>query len=696
MHLSLSTFFANLFSDQAGRVVRGSNKKIWLPICWLFVGPWTPAARADVYAHAASIEQRVDSLQQLLDVRTGMARVDVLNQLGQAFQSVHFDSMAHYFHRAHREAQQVDYVEGQFTSLIGLTQAFEGRGLTDSALYYVQMARDLARTKGDESNQHQAEFRYASVLLVQGDYENALRILLDCVRFFEASEDSLGLARTYNAVAIAYAEFGELASALEYFKKQRDLCTQMGNISLLSQVYLNIGNVLMLLERNEEAAEQFRQSLLWGERTHNTNSNAFALNALGKLSERRGDFVRAEDYFTRSLELHHQLSNPEGEAYTLISLGHMAQLQRRPQKAYDYFSRCLALSRQLGDPLLVEDALNWMATAEADRGGFARAYELTRERQVIRDSILGQEKQRALLSLREAFETEKKNEEIRYLQQTQELQTAVIARKDTEQRALLLLLVLVVLLTAAAFVIFWQRQRASRQIHRKNEEIYKQRIEAMLRAQEIRSFDAVMEAQLAERKRIARDLHDRLGSLLSTAKFNYSALCAEVQPLTAHYHDQYEQVNGLIDRACQEVRQIAQVMVSSETAHFSLRPALLELKGMLEASGLIRVELVVHGLAEMSLDSGRQLELYRIVQELISNILRHAQATQITIQITQHDQNINLLVEDDGVGFNTWEGNRKGMGLKNIQVRVEKLNGSCHVDSGKGNGTTVIVDLPLS
>ena len=128
---------------------------------------------------------------------------------------------------------------------------------------------------------------------------------------------------------------------------------------------------------------------------------------------------------------------------------------------------------------------------------------------------------------------------------------------------------------------------------------------------------------------------------------------------------------------------------------FGLVAALEDLKSGIEKTGMMRVEVLSHGI-DHRLESSIEIELYRVVQEVVNNILKHAQATEITIQIIQNNERLNLTVEDNGIGYDRNDKNFKpGMGLANIQSRIAKIGGDIFIDSGKGNGTTVSIDLKL-
>lgn len=244
----------------------------------------------------------------------------------------------------------------------------------------------------------------------------------------------------------------------------------------------------------------------------------------------------------------------------------------------------------------------------------------------------------------------------------------------------MLLVVMVVILFAFMF---------QRKLIRKQKAF--REIESLLQKQEVKAAYAILEAQELERKRIAEDLHDRLGSRLAAVKLHFHAF----RNNPGRTNDFFATGSELLDGAVDEVREISHNMSSGILSKFGLAAALQDLQLTLENSKQISVQLHVHHLDER-LDLNIELNLYRIVQELVSNILKHANATEIIIQLNRYEAELLLTVEDNGIGFDRQSMSQKGIGLKNIESRLNKIHGKSHIDSSKGRGTIVNIEIPLT
>nr|WP_256259885.1 sensor histidine kinase [Winogradskyella luteola] len=200
----------------------------------------------------------------------------------------------------------------------------------------------------------------------------------------------------------------------------------------------------------------------------------------------------------------------------------------------------------------------------------------------------------------------------------------------------------------------------------------------------------MIEGQEKERQRIANDLHDDLGGLMATVKLHFNALKDKDSP------ELYEKTNNLIEEAYQKVRSVAHAKNSGVIAKQGLLKAVRHMAEKISASNEIQIDVLDHGL-DNRLENSLELTSFRIIQELITNVIKHAEASEATIHLTNHEDSINIMVEDNGKGFNPSQvtKTKKGMGISSIDKRVEHLDGKLTIESEKNKGTTVIIDIPL-
>jgi signal transduction histidine kinase len=196
-----------------------------------------------------------------------------------------------------------------------------------------------------------------------------------------------------------------------------------------------------------------------------------------------------------------------------------------------------------------------------------------------------------------------------------------------------------------------------------------------------------------ERKRVAEELHDGLGGLLSALKLNVERIEYQNKGFSPQEQNAYQSMLEMIDKACQEVRDISHNMLPVALEHFGISIVLQNMAKRINLGEKIQLEVDVFGF-DKRVDLGTELHLYRIVQELFNNILKHASAKKAVIQLVKQNKYISLLVEDDGAGFDRARAYKNGIGLLNIHSRVKLLKGNISIDTSPQSGTTIIITIP--
>ncbi|MEQ9305175.1 MAG: sensor histidine kinase, partial [Marinoscillum sp.] len=192
-------------------------------------------------------------------------------------------------------------------------------------------------------------------------------------------------------------------------------------------------------------------------------------------------------------------------------------------------------------------------------------------------------------------------------------------------------------------------------------------------------------------KRIAMELHDNLGSILVTLNMFADSLQKKTDPVAQK--ELALKISEVAQVANEATRKISHSLDSGVLKHFGLETAVKELIDALNESETIEVS--SHIQVTKKLDSNLSLNVYRIIQELINNTLKHAGASKITIDLNQIKDNLSLIYGDNGVGFELGDEQPKGMGLKNLESRVDSMEGSINIESKKGTGTTTIIEIPI-
>jgi two-component system NarL family sensor kinase len=217
--------------------------------------------------------------------------------------------------------------------------------------------------------------------------------------------------------------------------------------------------------------------------------------------------------------------------------------------------------------------------------------------------------------------------------------------------------------------------------------------QAMIKQQQLAS-KGIIEAEERERKRIASDLHDGVGQLFSTVKMNLDSLIGRMDLSKKEDQGLAEKTMAMVDESCREVRTIAHQMMPNVLLKMGLASAVRDFINKIDSDRL-KVVLETFGLTER-LDNNVEIVLYRVIQESVNNVIKHAGANLLDIQLVREDDGVSVTIEDNGKGFDTADRSKfDGIGLKNIATRIEYLKGTVDISSAVNKGTLIAIYIPL-
>ncbi len=289
------------------------------------------------------------------------------------------------------------------------------------------------------------------------------------------------------------------------------------------------------------------------------------------------------------------------------------------------------------------------------------------------------------------YETEKKEKENLQLKQD----NLILENQKKFNRNMSIFAFIISIIATANFVLVYKNLKKKQKLIEQEKQLAMQHTEKLLQQQEISAIDAMIRGQEQERNRLANELHDNLGSLLATLKLNFQGLSEKIKHEGDGNNKTLKHSEELLEQAYQKVRLLSHSKNAGVMANEGLLPALKKLTNDISKSEKLKVAIQEFGLNER-LDNSLEILIFRVIQELVTNIIKHAEATQADIYLTQYADRINLMVEDNGKGFDTHQiVNKSGMGLVGIEKRIQNLSGDLEIESIKGKGTTVIINIPI-
>lgn len=345
------------------------------------------------------------------------------------------------------------------------------------------------------------------------------------------------------------------------------------------------------------------------------------------------------------------------------------------------------------DSLLRNDKLNLRQKLSVNQflkegyvqiGDYRKAFASQESEKLLQDSLSIRKQDTEMAEIRAKYDISEKEKE-------------VLIEKQRKNRIQNIAIVLGTFIVFGGIIAYLNIRNTKKKqlLAEQGKTLQEQKVTTLLKEQELVIIDAMISGQEKERLRIANDLHDNLGALMSTVKLHFNAIEKNNGKKAAN-KKLFIKTNQLLDDAYKKIREMAHAKNSGVIAKDGLLAGVKRMARTISASDQLKVSVFHFGL-ENRLENSLELALFRIVQELTTNIIKHANAKEANIHLTNHDNMLNIMVEDDGKGFNTDNLTLKkdGMGLKSIDHRIEKLNGKMQIESKENKGTTIIIDIPV-
>ncbi len=460
-----------------------------------------------------------------------------------------------------------------------------------------------------------------------------------------------------------------LNKALQYFRRVNDqpkvIECRLGLANIAQQKVPMPKNLPTELRETERMSARYKQPYF----------QAFAQNLLANTYSRVKQPDSAQYYASRSLAIARRLNVNWLIAMNHFYLGLVEQFKNHPQAALAAYRKSYGIARSEKNVALLRELSKHSADSYSRMGDYKRAYQASLE----------------TLEFANQFYSSEQTKSIRLQELDSQIKTLAVEKQLVEQQSrhqqilnLTLAILLIVSVLGVVSLVFLRRQQ--KLIARQQGVIAQQQIRQL----ELKSLRAMIEGQEGERSRIARDLHDGLGIQLSRIKLFVEA---HQEQLPASVR---EPLNQFLDEACTETRLISNDLRPYALSTFGLIPALEDLVQKLNLVN--RTKLVLEHYGEIpALGDEASVMLYRVVQELLNNALKHAHANTITVQIMANDEILLVSADDDGQGydFGDHSATAKGNGIANIQSRITYLGGQVMWQSEAGRGTSVMISLPM-
>ena len=524
-------------------------------------------------------------------------------------------------------------------------------------------------------------------LFLQNKHGEAITYYLQALDRFEMAKDSFYIGLVNNNIGACYERTNDFQKRLVYLNKAKEYFYQIKDTVWLANTLTNLGAVYNDLKQSKEAETHHLQAIEYHKRLNNSSYLKTSYLNLSAVYERMQDFDKALKYGKMAVALVNS-SDLAGDidVMALTNLAFYYLLNEDLIQAKKYLD--LATQNVHFDNL-IDRQRQWEEVYSfwlEKNGNYKGALSHYKNYVTLKDSIEKQSKEQQLQEITEKYEAGKKEIELK--------ERELALNRATQQRNWWIgIAALLLIVVGSVGIIARQRISANKQLAQLETEIQAEKIRKLEKEKELIGSKHLLKGQVAERKRLASDLHDSLGGLMTSIKAHYGSISRlKAFPNESELHHKTEQ---LINRSYEELRRISHDMMPPTLASSGLKPAIQQLVDQFSHQQT-HYHLNIGG-DLTKIEESSALFLYRILQECFQNIQKHAEASEVFVQLIVMDDQVNLSIEDDGKGFNTTAINTptKGLGLKQLKERVHELGGEITIQSQVNEGTFIHIQCPL-
>jgi signal transduction histidine kinase/Tfp pilus assembly protein PilF len=592
------------------------------------------------------------------------------------------DSAQELYRELLRQSQHTGYGYGVVKSMIGLGNVAINRAEYNRAIQLYNAALDTCARDRIVPLYVTIYNNIASVYNLQGKFEQSMEYYQKAINHAEKFASELPVETLYSNIAGVMARLHQPDNALYYLEKGERLARENENYYTLSDICHNKGMALSFQKKYAESDVNFKQAVELARKHGYINVRHSALVNLAINSLNRDMPEQALPYL-REAEGIQGAVNPYYVYQRHLAMGKALMLFERYSEAEMPLQRALAMAEQMDNHSNIAAVRMVMADLYANMGSYETAFRHLYTAKQLNDSLNIRETADNIAAVEVKYRTAQKDKDLAQQQLTIDRQSRVIYKRNLgiglSLGGLLLLVIMLLLL---------------RNVYRNRQKLKDAEMHSLKRDKELNEINAKLTGEEMERTRIARDLHDDIMVRFAAVKMNLSALMGTARPSVAK--DELKPVVQQLDKATAELRR---------TAH-NLMPDMLLQEGLAEAvyyfcnslQPNVSFKIVFHQLGELPrLDVRLELAVYRIIQELLQNIIKHAAAQEAIVQLSYNMGLLSITVEDNGKGMRTANDvETDGLGLKSIKARVEELKGNIDIESHPGEGTSVRIEFEHS
>ncbi len=539
----------------------------------------------------------------------------------------------------------------------------------DSSAYFYEKAEPLAKAAGDSMELASLYNKMGALYKERAEFKTSLNYSFESLRIYQALALPKKIALLYNNIGTTYEMLKNFTMAGSYYQKALTINLAENSKGGMGRNYMGLGNVSTTTHQYDEAlsyygkAESIFYELGWGIEL------SAVLNNIGNIYDEQKKYPESLARRTEALQIAIGMEDIQEQAKFHNYIADVMMKMKRFKEAESHIQQAGKLIRDVESNELRMDLYEVSSKYYFGTGNYEKGNNYLLRFHGLKDSLYSAELSQNVA----AMEVKHNMQQLRLEKAETESANLKLSNDTlaaTQQRNLILLLCGCILIGGSLVIYFYNERKK--------------------RANEKKRLNAVLESEENERARIARELHDGLGQILSTARLNAAALEDSVDPEDEAI---LKTTLQLIDQSVSEVRSISHNLMPRALSDKGLTEALTELVNQINTGKALRIGFE-HNTIKATLGKAVEIAIYRIVQEVLNNMIRHSEATQANLKLDQQATQLHISISDNGKGFDpTIIGKSEGMGWRNMATRLSLINGKFDLNSAPGKGTVITIEI---
>lgn len=555
-------------------------------------------------------------------------------------------------------------------AITALSKFWYEKGNMDSALHYAKKSAESNFLEGDEKLKLNSLIALSKAYFSSLETETSTKYAFEALNHAKKYDLKNGLIDALNMLANNFWLSSDLKAAENYYSEALKVISDDNLKQPLKKAAL-LGNLAIVYKNQGDNAKSrnfHERSLTELRAIGNPYHLSLGLQNYATLLEHTNEYDAAISILNEALQINTDQANYQGLTHTYFNLAINYSSKKNFNYAKKFLDSALNTSSRANVSFGKDDIYKLYADILAEENQYMDAYRFRIKYENWKDSVSLESQKLQVKELEKKYKAEEKENEILRLTQENLIKERDLLKKSKTLRIFLIVTIIALLLFSAGFFVFKFRSSLANQ-----REIFK----------------TMVQTEIKEQHRIARDLHDSIGSMLATLKGQLSM----IKPDKPQNKEAWNKSLDILDKTIAETRRISHNMMPQELVKFGLVSAIQTLLDDIEAYQNISSKLVCN-INEEDIDMSLKLHLYRIIQELLQNVIKHSKSDILNIRISESNDVISVVVVDKGTGFRKTP-EKNGYGLKNIQSRLDFLKGKWSIKSESKKGTTVSLKIPL-